>query len=89
MSRLLSDLLEATEPMFSLAIRQLEEVSGASGADIRLSAEIIGQVQLKTKQLGLDPNDTTGKELYYALMEHVRKNDIHLMQKNLFFEGSV
>ena len=79
MSRLLSDLLGATEPMFSLAIRQLEEVSGASGADIRLSAEIIGQVQLKTKQLGLDPNDTTGKELYYALMEHVRKNDIHLM----------
>ena len=80
MSRLISDLLGATEPMFSLSVRQLEDITHNNGADIRLTAEIVGQVQLKTKELGLDPKDTTGKELYYALIEKVRKNDEHLIE---------
>lgn len=54
MSRLISELLGATEPMFSIAVKQLEQVSGKPGVDVRLTAEIIGLVQLKTRELGLD-----------------------------------
>lgn len=78
MSRLISNLLGATEPMFSLAVRQLEQVTGKPGVDVRLTAEIIGLIRLKTKQLGLDPDDTTGKELYHALIARLQKSDEHL-----------
>jgi len=78
MSKLISNLLGATEPMFSIAIKQLEQASGKQGVDVRLTAEIIGQVHQKTKELGLDPNDTTGKELYSALLAKFKKHDLHL-----------
>lgn len=77
MSRLISELLGATEPMFSIAVQQLEQASGKPGVDVRLTAEIIGLIQMKTRELGLDPKDTTGKELYHALLAHLRKNDEH------------
>ena len=64
--------------MFSIAIKQLEQASGKQGVDVRLTAEIIGQVHQKTKELGLDPNDTTGKELYSALLAKFKKHDSHL-----------
>jgi hypothetical protein len=78
MSRFISELLGATEPMFSIAVKQLEQASGKPGVDVRLTGEIIGQVHQKTAELGLDPDDTTGKELYAALLAHVKKNDEHL-----------
>ncbi len=78
MSRILSELLGATEPMFSIAIKQLEQASAKPGVDVRLTAEIIGQIQQKTHELGLDPKDTTGKELYAALLEQYRKHDAHI-----------
>ncbi len=78
MSRIISELLGATEPMFSIAIKQLEQASGKPGIDVRLTGEIIGQVIQKTKDLGLDPKDTTGKELYSALLAQYQKHDAHL-----------
>lgn len=81
MSKMLSDLLGATEPMFSLAVKQLEEASGNPSADIRLTAEILGKVRLKTQELGLDPDDTTGKELYFALLNLIEKHDEHLVKQ--------
>lgn len=80
MSRIISELLGATEPMFSIAVKQLEQASGKPGVDVRLTAEIIGQVQQKTKELGLDPKDTTGKELYAALLDKVRKSEKSLAE---------
>ena len=81
MSRTLSELLGAVEPMFSIAIRQLEDASGNDSADIRLTSEIVGKVHMKTRELGLDPHDTTGKELYYALLGLVAKHDTFLAQR--------
>lgn len=81
MSKILSELLGATEPMFSLAIKQLEEHSGNPSADIRLTAEITGKIRMKTKELGLDPDDTTGRELYYALMNLIEKQEAHLVKQ--------
>lgn len=81
MSKLLSELLQAEEPMFSHAISQLEKASGNHSADLRLSSEISGKVHLKAKELGLDPKDTTGKELYHALLELVKKHDSFLAKR--------
>lgn len=75
MSTFLTDLLGAKEPLFSMAVKQLEDASGRPGADVRLIAEVIGKVQIKLKELGLDPQDTTGEELYHALINKVRLHD--------------
>lgn len=77
MSRMISELLCATEPMFGIALKQLEQASGKPGVDVRLTAEIIGQIHQKTADLHLDPKDTTGKELYAALLQRYRKDDAH------------
>lgn len=78
---MLSELLGATEPMFSLALQQLEKASGNESVDVRLTSEIIGKVRLKTQELGLDPDDTTGKELYFALLNKIEQNDEHLVKQ--------
>ncbi|MEO8785280.1 MAG: hypothetical protein ABI221_03160 [Candidatus Saccharimonadales bacterium] len=78
---MLSELLGATEPMFALALQQLEADSGAPSVDIRLTAEIMGKVRLKTQELGLDPDDTTGKELYFGLLNLIEKQDEHLVKQ--------
>lgn len=81
MSNFLTDLLGATEPLFSMSIKQLEEASGRPGADVRLIAEIIGKTQMKLKELGLDHRDTTGEELYHALINKARLHDEHLAKQ--------
>lgn len=81
MSKLLSDLLGATEPLFSLALQQLEKASGNPSVDVRLTAEILGKVRLKTQELGLDPDDTTSKELYFALLSKIEEHDEHLVKQ--------
>jgi hypothetical protein len=78
MSKLISELLGATEPMFSIAIKQLEMASGNPAADVRLTAEIIGKVHLKCQEMGLDPNDSTGAEIYEALINKARIHDEHM-----------
>lgn len=78
---MLSKLLGATEPLFSLSISQLEEVSGLPSEDVRLTAEILGKVRMKTEELGLDPDDTTPKELHMALMAKIEEHDKHLVKK--------
>lgn len=75
MTRVLSELLGAKEPEFRLGLRQLERAGGAPSADIRLSAELHQAVQAALWELGLDPHDTTGPELYSALMERAKQDD--------------
>ncbi len=67
--------------MFTLALQQLEKESGNASADIRLTAEIVGKIRIKTKELGLDPDDTTGKELYFALLNKVEQQEKHLVKQ--------
>jgi hypothetical protein len=75
MTRVLSELLGAKEPDFRLGLRQLELAGGAPSADIRLSSELMHAVQAALRDLGLDPHDTTGPELYSALMERAKHDD--------------
>lgn len=79
MSRLLSELLEAQEPLFSLALRQLEQASGRQSIDVRLSADIASLVRRKTKDLNLDPTDSTAEELYHALIGRLQSDEEQLL----------
>src|ERR1700741_593270 len=81
MTKVLSELLAAEEPLFGMAIKQLEQASGDTSVDVRLTAEIIGKVHMKMRALGLDPRDTTGRELYRALFNLVQQHDRFLAQR--------
>ncbi len=72
--------------MFSLSLRQLEKASGRPGVDVRLTAEILGKVQLKTKELDLDATDTTAQELYHALENRVAEDNRRITKELLGFE---
>lgn len=81
MSKLLVELLKAKEPLFSHAIEQLEKASGNGGEDVRLTADIVEKFKAKVQELGLDPNDSTGEEIYKALINLAKEHDEHLAEK--------
>lgn len=81
MARVLSELLEADEPLFSVSMQQLERASGQHGVDVRLTADIITSTHQKMRELGLDPRDTNGLELYHALFGLVKLHDSFLAKK--------
>jgi hypothetical protein len=72
MSKILRDLLDAEEPIFSLSLRQLETASGHKGVDAALIGEISRKMRESMIALNLDPDDTTGPELYNALMVRMK-----------------
>lgn len=76
MARVLKELLANDHPLFLMNIAQLEKASGNSGIDTRLIGEITEKGHALLRELGLDPADTTGKELYQALHTAIR-NDAH------------
>lgn len=76
----LRDLLNAEEPLFSESLRQLEAASHNPGADAQLVGDIHERARTAMKSLGLDPADTTGPELYHALIAQVKRHDEHLAQ---------
>lgn len=71
MARFLSDLLDAEEPLFTEALRQLEEVSGRTGADAKLIGDITAMAHENLRTLGLNPAASTGEEVYHALLGRV------------------
>ena len=75
MAKILRDLLDAEEPIFSTAIRQLEKASGNHGADVRLIAELTEKTHAAMRTLGLDPANTTGEEYYHALLARVQADN--------------
>lgn len=81
MTRIIGELLGAEEPLFSISMRQLENASGNQGVDVRLTAEIIHKAHHAHKSLGLDPHDTTGEELYAALLALIEKHDTFLARR--------
>lgn len=75
MAKILRDLLDAEEPIFSTAVRQLEKASGNHGADVRLIAELTEKTHAAMRTLGLDPANTTGEEYYHALLARVQADN--------------
>jgi hypothetical protein len=78
MSKFLRDLLNAKEPLFTKSLRDFEHITGSKGVDVKLISEIHEKVHSATRSLGLDSNDTTDKELYYALIQKAREHNEHL-----------
>lgn len=80
MAKFLRDLLDAEEPMFTTAIRQLEQVSGRTGADTKLIGDITAMAHDNMREMGLNPAVSTGEEVYYALQARV-EDDIARLTK--------
>lgn len=81
MARFLRDLLDAKEPLFSLALKQLETASGQNGTDTRLIGEIYEKANDRIRLLGLDPSDSTGKEVYQALLARIAQDNERLARQ--------
>jgi hypothetical protein len=77
---MLSDLLGAKEQELRYMISKLESASGHPRSDIRLGADIMRATQEKIRQLGLDPFDTSGTELYEALHMRLLADNDRLME---------
>lgn len=71
MAKILRDLLDAKEPLFSLSLKQLERASGGLSEDARLIGEITEKMAGVMRSLRLDPRTTTGIELYRALLARI------------------
>ena len=78
MSRVLANILGATEPAFRQQIDRLEKAAGLPGADIRLMMEVVNETRSKIRELGLDPHDTTGAELYAALQTRLLHDEMQV-----------
>lgn len=62
-----------------MSLQQLEKASGQKGVDTKLIGDIIEMAHESMRNLGLDHKDTTGPELYHALIAKVKEHDQHLM----------
>lgn len=67
MARYLQQLLQANDPLFSIGLKKLEQATGNSGIDVKLIGDIHEQAYAVMRRLGLDPKNTTNKELWTAL----------------------
>jgi hypothetical protein len=81
MSRVLAQLLGADEAQLRLHIQQLERAAGLPKADIRLGLAIKARVSHKLAQLGLDPFDTTGPELFRSLQQKIVEDEQMVRQQ--------
>lgn len=75
MAKVLRDLLDAEEPIFSLSLRQLEKHSGQHGTDAHLIGEITEKMHRGVEAIGLDKKDSTDQELYSAMMARIAKDN--------------
>ncbi len=81
MSKLLSQLVGVQDQLFAVMIQQLESASGNPSVDIRMSTEVRAKVLEHVRSLGLDPDDTTGQELFSALTGLVEMHDRFLVER--------
>ena len=89
MSRVLAELMGAAEPTFRQQLMSLERAAGLPGADIRLMMEIVNETRGKVHELGLDPHNTTGPELYAALRAKLLRDEIQVRAAlNMRADGS-
>jgi len=76
MTSILQTLLDIDSPLFKAGLHDLEKSTGHSGVDTRLIADVLANGHKVMRSLGLDTKDTTGKEMYHALMLAVKNDDI-------------
>ena len=72
MAHVLKQLLGNDHPLFTLMIMQLERAAGDVGVDIPLIADITEKAHEVLRELGLDPADSHGREVYNALIVRIK-----------------
>lgn len=77
MAHVLKQLLGNDHPLFTRNLMQLEHATGSAGVDIRLIADITEKTHGVLRELGLDPSDSHGQEVYQALLGSVKANKVH------------
>lgn len=80
MTRWLSEVLGTQEPFFRSSLLGVEQANGQPNHDIRLSSDVLHQTRAKLRELGLDPQDTTARELYAVLQQRVQADDAKLVK---------
>lgn len=80
MTKNLAKLLDQPEKLVAKSIEQLESLNGYNGEDARFLAANIQAARQKIRDLDMDPDDTTGEELYRALLVKFH-NDSALIDK--------
>lgn len=75
MTRILAQLLGVEQLSFNATIQKLEQAAARPSKDIRLTSEITHTTRQKLRELGLDPTDTTGQELYQALLQRFGRDE--------------
>ncbi len=81
MCKLLAELTSTDKQVMKEMINRLERSSGDPGVDLRLTGEIYGSLHMKMRGLGLDPKDTTPRELYHSLLNLASLHDQFLADK--------
>jgi hypothetical protein len=94
MSKFLQNLLGAEEPLFSFGLQKLEKITGLSGEDVKLIADINHKTHAVMRRLKLDTSDTTGPELYNSLLLSVKSGASALLLADtdyslIFIDGHV
>lgn len=77
MARFLQRILESKEPDFSLGLRRLESSVPAHNIDTRTIADITHKAHEILRFLGLDTSDSTGHEVYRALVARSGEDALH------------
>lgn len=75
----LAELLLAKEPLFSEGLKELEQRSGHSGADVQLLAELATRSAAALDELGLN-SQATAKQAYDSLVKRIEQDNLHLAQ---------
>lgn len=86
MSKRISRLLDQPERLVAKAIGKLEDKNGYPSHDVRLVASSHQKIRQKISELGLDADDTTGEELYHALLAKF-ENDSRQFRQTLSQNG--
>lgn len=80
MTRILGELLGASQPDFNHLIQRLERAAGRPSADIRITHDIAGKIRSAATALHLDPHESTNKELYVALQGRLHVDEQKVLE---------
>ncbi|MGH7192956.1 MAG: hypothetical protein ACREJM_05395, partial [Candidatus Saccharimonadales bacterium] len=81
MTRFLAESLPAGVSSAGTGLKRLEAAHGHPNTDIRFSTQVRRETRTKLRELGLYPDDTTPEELYHALQERMKADDIRLTKR--------
>jgi hypothetical protein len=76
MANFLQSVLVINKPLFNAGLAALEKSTGNSGIDTRLIADILEKAHKVMRVIGLDTHDTTGHELYTALLAASKRDNL-------------